>query len=418
MKFAEQIKQQALALAAEHTDKNALSSTRQTALERLTAASFPHRRVEAWKYTSVRALEAGHLTQVASPIAAAQLPESRFDHRLVFINGIYCQESSTALPAGVNLTLIDGSFPISGPEAELTTPFALLNSATLSQGAILTVPANTVVEAPVEVLFYSQADTPSHCQVRLQVKLGENSEFALLEHYAGQGPVLTNAVTTLAGDAYSQLVHYRVQREQTECLHIGTLITEPGAHSEFQSFQLMHGTALRRNDVRVIIAHENVNFSQQGVFVGAEKNHTDNQVSVEHRVPNSVSKMIYKGMAAGQSTLTFNGSIHIHDGASQTVADLTNNNLLLNRGATVNSKPELIIYNDDVQCSHGTTFGQLDEDAIFYLRSRGIDAQAAENILSIAFIDEVLHAMPSETLAEWARPWLVGVLANARVEEA
>lgn len=413
MKFAEQIKQQALTLAAEHTENNALSNTRQTALERLKAVSFPHRRVEAWKYTSVRALEAGHLTQTTAPIATAKLPEPRFAHRLVFINGIYCPKSSTDLPHGTSLTLIDGSLPITGPEAELTTPFALLNSATLHHGAILTVPANTVVEAPVEVLFYSQANTPSHCHTRLQVVLGENSELTLLEHYAGQGPVLTNAVTTLTGDTHSKLVHYRVQREQTECLHIGTLITAPGAHSEFQSFQLMHGTALRRNDVRVVIAHENVDFTQQGIFVGAGKNHTDNQVSVEHRVPNSISKMIYKGMAAGQSTLTFNGSIHIHDGASQTVADLTNNNLLLNRGATINSKPELIIYNDDVQCSHGTTFGQLDEDAIFYLRSRGIDAQAAENILSIAFIDEVLHAMPNTEIAQWARPWLIDVLARA-----
>ncbi len=418
MKFAETLKQQALNVAANYTQEDALRPVRSEALARLKEAHFPHRRVEAWKYTSVRALEAGHLEQVAKPFAAAKLPEAQFQHRLVFINGIYSEENSTSLPEGVALELIDGHTALNGAEAELTTPFALLNSATLDHGAVLKVADNTQVQAPVEVLFLSEAEAPSHCHARLQVELGENSQLALLEHYSGQGPVLTNAVTTLKGDTNSQLVHYRVQREATDSLHIGTLVVLPGERSDFQSYQLMHGTTLRRNDVRVVIEHENTNFSQKGVFVGAEKHHADNQVSVEHRVPNSTSNMVYKGMAAGQCTLTFNGSIHIHPGASQTVADLTNNNLQLNRGATVNSKPELIIYNDDVQCSHGTTFGQLDEDAIFYLRSRGIDAQEAENILSLAFIDEVLNAMPHETLAQWARPWLVDVLAKAKAEES
>ena len=146
--------------------------------------------------------------------------------------------------------------------------------------------------------------------------------------------------------------------------------------------------------------------------MGNNNTHTDNQLAMEHRVPNSRSNMVYKGMAGDKSTLVFNGSIHIHPGAFQTVADLTNNNLLLNRGATVNTKPELIIYNDDVICSHGTTCGELEDDAIFFLRSRGLTEEQAEKMLSLAFINEVLLEMPNEEVADWARPWLNGIFAN------
>lgn len=410
-----EVKEQALALVQASPDINPFQDIRAAAQAKLKELDFPHRRVEAWKYTNVVVLQQqGHLLRTADGNAQVTLPEPIFKHRLVFVNGVFNEKASSELPAGVIITQLKDAASLPHPELEqeLPAPFALLNSATLQDGLHITVADNTTVDAPIEVLFVSQDAQASHCNTRLHVDIGENSELTLLERYEGQGPVLTNAVTNIAGKDSSRLVHYRLQAEAQESAHVGSVLVVPGANSVFRSYQLMHGTALRRNDVRTIINHEDAEVNMKGVFVGNNNTHTDNQLTMEHRVPNSRSNMVYKGMAGDKSTLVFNGSIHIHPGAFQTVADLTNNNLLLNRGATVNTKPELIIYNDDVICSHGTTCGELEDDAIFFLRSRGLTEEQAEKMLSLAFINEVLLEMPNEEVADWARPWLNGIFAN------
>jgi len=408
-----EVKEQALALARGIQVQDAFSTVRANALQKLENTSFPHRRVEAWKYTNVVELQKGHLLQTADGNAAVDVPTAIFPHRLVFINGVFNAAASSTLPEGITLTRLEGQseLPHQELEEELPAPFALLNSATLQDGVHISV-APGAQPAPIEALFISTASAPAHCNTRLHVSLANNSKLTLLERYEGAGPVLTNAVTNIVGADNSALVHYRLQTENAESAHIGSVLVLPGAESDFKSYQLMHGSALRRNDVRTIINHSNALVNMKGVFIGTGNTHTDNQLTMEHRVPNSRSNMIYKGMAADTSTLVFNGSIHIHPGAYQTVADLTNNNLLLNRGATVNTKPELIIYNDDVECSHGTTCGELDHEAIFFLRTRGLNEAQAEKILSLAFINEVLLEMPDENVADWARPWLNAVLAK------
>lgn len=408
-----EVKEQALALASTFTDADAFSDVRSAALSTLQDTSFPHRRVEAWKYTNVVELQKDHLQTKAATNVSVDVPEAIFQHRLVVVNGRLDEAASTALPAGVELTRLQGQAALPHPELEqeLPKPFALLNSATLTDGLHLSMAADAE-PAAIEVLFISEGDAPAHCNTRLHVDIAANSKLTLLERYAGEGPVLTNAVTNIVGAENSELVHYRLQTESADSSHIGSVLVVPGASSNFRSYQLMQGNALRRNDVRTLINHANVNIDMKGVFIGADSSHTDNQLTMEHRVPNSRSNMIYKGMAADKSTLVFNGSIYIHPGAFQTVADLTNNNLLLNRGATVNTKPELIIFNDDVECSHGTTCGELDHEAIFFLRSRGLSEEQAEQMLSFAFINEVLLEMPDQNVAEWARPWLNAILAK------
>lgn len=408
-----EVKEQALALANGVQLQDAYSTVRTNAVNKLQEANFPHRRVEAWKYTNVVELQKGHLQQAADVNATVELPDAIFPHRLVFVNGAFNEAASSGLPEGITMVRLQGQteLPQQELEQELPAPFALLNSATLQDGLYLNVEAKAQ-PAPIEVLFISTSDAPAHCNTRLQVNIGQQSKLTLLERYEGNGPVLTNAVTNIVGDEHSELVHYRMQTESAESAHIGSVLVVPGAESNFHSYQLMQGNALRRNDVRTIINHGSTFVNMKGVFIGADNTHTDNQLTMEHRVPNSRSKMIYKGMAADTSTLVFNGSIHIHPGAFQTVADLTNNNLLLNRGATVNTKPELIIYNDDVECSHGTTCGELDHEAIFFLRSRGLSEAQAEKVLSFAFINEVLLEMPDENVADWARPWLNAVLTK------
>src|SRR5699024_8036615 len=159
-------------------------------------------------------------------------------------------------------------------EQELPAPFAQLNSATLTDGVHLTVADNA--NTKIETLFIGQHDQASYCNTRLHVDLGANSKLTLLESYQGQGPVLTNGVTNIVGEDNSELVHYRMQAEQAESAHIGSVLLIPGAASDFRSYQLMHGTALRRNDVRTLIEHSNVSVNMKGVFIGADSTHTDN----------------------------------------------------------------------------------------------------------------------------------------------
>ncbi len=408
MNLAEQLKEQALTEARRQAAReDGLAALRREGLAALERTDFPGRKTEAWKYTSLRALEDGHLSALA-PARELEAPADFGGHRLVFINGRF-NEALSQLPdeAGLEVIRLDGSSEAApGASTEFTTPFAHLNAAALEDGLMLRVAANTAVETPVHVCFVSSADSPATSHTRLHLELGEASSLDLIEHYSGDGPALTNAVTELHAGPASRLRHYRLQSEQTESLHIGSLLLVANRDSRVESYQLMQGSRLRRNDVRAILAESGAELDMRGIFIGRGKSHTDNQVCVEHRVPHCQSHQLYKGLAGDEARLVFNGRIHIHAGARQSSADLTNKNLLLSRGAEVDTKPELEIYNDDVQCSHGTTVGQMDHDALFYLRSRGVDEKTAQRMLGLGFVNELLQALPHEGIAEWARPWL------------
>ncbi len=408
-----QLKQQALALARAGLREDALQPVRRDALALLEHTEFPDKRTEQWKYTSLQVLTAGHLSRVARA-TEAPLPAPLATHRLVLINGHY-QPALSQLPDNITLTRFDGSSALSAETASdtLRTPFAWWNNATLHDGLQLSIADDTVIDAPVEVLLLATDDAPSHCQTRLRVQLGRHSRATLIERYAATGPVLTNAVTELVAGAGSQLTHYRLQAEHPESLHIGTLVIAPGRDSNVQSFQLMQGNVLRRNDVRAIMAESGASLTMSGIFVGRGNSHIDNQITVEHRVPHCHSEQLFKGMAGDTARLVFNGRIHIFEGAKGTNAELSNKNLLLTPGAEVDTKPELEIYNDDVKCSHGTTCGQLDAQSLFYLRSRGIEAAEAKRMLGFGFVNELLSALPDQAVAEWARPWLEQALTEA-----
>lgn len=212
--------------------------------------------------------------------------------------------------------------------------------------------------------------------------------------------------------ANAQLTHYRLSAEATESLHVGLLEFVQHRDSRVESFQFMQGCCLRRNDVHAIMAESGADLSMKGIFLARGQTHIDNQVCVEHRVPHCTSDQVYKGMAGETGQGVFNGRIHIHEGAKGTNAELSNNNLLLNPGAEIDSKPELEIYNDDVKCAHGTTVGQMDALQLFYLRSRGIEEHAAKRMLAEGFVNELVQAMPHDSVRDWAAPWLAAGLTE------
>ncbi|EKF75683.1 ABC transporter permease [Alcanivorax hongdengensis A-11-3] len=373
------------------------------ALAALEATRFPERKTERWKYTSVQALADGHLNAVAAGDLRQPLPA--LSESVVTINNGELVTSS--LPDGV--TLHHNAPAVAG----LETPFAVYNSA-VARAVVLEVAANTRIEQPIHVQIQAASDAPAHCNPRVIVKLNNGAEATVIEHYHGEGQALTNAVTALITADNAHLTHYRLQGEAASTLHIGTLIIDQQGISQVDSYQLMTGNRLRRNDVHALVGKSGAELTMKGIFVVRDKSHVDNQLCVEHRVPDCQSDQNFKGLAGENGKAVFNGRIHIHEGAKGTNAELSNKNLLLNVGAEINTKPELEIYNDDVKCAHGTTVGQLDATQQFYLQSRGIPAAEAKRMLSLGFVNELLMALPHETVAEWARPWLEAELTHAR----
>ncbi|MCK0153174.1 Fe-S cluster assembly protein SufD [Alcanivorax sp. S6407] len=372
-------------------------------LGELEAVSFPERKTERWKYTSLQALADGHMNAVANGELSQPLP-ALSEFVVTITNGTL---TGSTLPDGVSLK--QDSPTVNG----LETPFAVYNSA-VAQPVVLEVAANTRIEQPVHVQIQSASDAPAHCNPRVIVKLNTGAEATVIEHYHAEGQALTNAVTALITADNAKLTHYRLQGEQASSLFIGTLVIDQQGVSTVDSYQLMTGNRLRRNDVHALVSKSGAELNMKGIFVVRDKSHVDNQICVEHSVPNCESDQNFKGLAGESGKAVFNGRIHIHPGASGTNAELSNKNLLLNAGAEINTKPELEIYNDDVKCAHGTTVGQLDPIQQFYLQSRGIPAAEAKRMLSLGFVNELLMSLPHEKVAEWATPWLEAELVHAR----
>ncbi|MFP1681031.1 Fe-S cluster assembly protein SufD [Alloalcanivorax sp. C16-1] len=404
LNLPEDLKTRALQNARQATPAEALAPLRQDALAALEGAAFPGRKTEAWKYTSLYPLTDGHLAARAEGAAPADLP-ALSDYRLVIVNG-RLDETHTALPEGV--TLGRSARHLEG----LTTPFAFYNGAALDDAVTLDVAANADVAAPIQVLHVAAGDAPSHCNVRLEVNLGTGSRLTLIEQYLARGPVLTNAVTAIQAADNAHLTHYRLQADAGDSLHIGTLLFQQSGVSRIDSYQLMAGNRLRRNDVRAFLDKSGAELNMQGVFVARDRSHIDNQLCVEHRVPDCTSNQVYRGLAGEKGRAVLNGRIHIHPGAKGTLAELSNKNLLLNAGAEIDTKPELEIYNDDVKCAHGATVGQLDALQQFYLQSRGINAAEAKRMLSLGFVNELIMGLPDQAVADWAQPWLATELGG------
>ncbi|AFT69470.1 Permease component of ABC-transporter [Alloalcanivorax dieselolei B5] len=399
-----ELKTLAMANARRSEAGDALAPLRGDSLSALEAAVFPDRKTEQWKYTSLHPLTDGHLSTAADGALPEPLPNLAA-HRLVMSNG-RLQEALSQLPEGVTLRRQ------AGQRDELLTPFALYNGAALTDAITLEVAANTEVSAPLHLLLHAASDAPAHCQTRVEVLLNPGSKLTLIEHYIGQGPVLNNAVTVIEARDNASLTHYRLQSEREDTLHISTLLFRQTGASRIDSYQLMGGNRLRRNDVRALLEKSGAELNMQGVFVARGQSHIDNQLCVEHRVPHCTSNQVFKGLAGEKGKAILNGRIHIHQGAMGTLAELSNKNLLLSPGAEIYTKPELEIYNDDVKCAHGATVGQLDAAQQFYLQSRGIALAEAKRMLSLGFVNELILALPDESVAQWVQPWLAGELSQ------
>lgn len=373
---------------------------------------FPTLRDEKWKYTRVSPIleaEYKHHDARIDSIESWRTPGLDAVY-VVFVNGIYHPALSDELPTGVTMHAMDAVDGLIKEEmlAKLgslvhlkSEAFHSFNTAYFQDGAYMVVQKNTVVEKPVVLLNIQQGERQA-TNVRNLIHVGSGAEFSLIHDFEGhhnQG-AFTNAVTEFFVDENAKADYYMIENEGDDTSTINALYTSQNRDSRLSIMTVTKSGQLVRNNIHAAITDQGCETNMWGVYLCAGNQHVDNQTYADHQKPNCVSNELYKGVMADRSTGVFNGKIMVHKDAQQTNAFQSNQNILLSDRATINTKPELEIYADDVKCSHGCTVGQLDEEALFYLRSRGLGMEAAHQLLIRAFAAEVIENIKIEALRD------------------
>jgi Fe-S cluster assembly protein SufD len=376
---------------------------------------FPTTHDEDWRFTNVSAVAQ---TRFALPTDGAQPPSaadvesfgaSQFACCLVFVNGRFSAKLSRipAMPKGVEVSSLAEAITAHPAALEgylgkhldfYRDAFAALNTAFIEDGAYIYVPRSTVVEEPIYLLYVSTPGAaPAMDHPRNLIRVEENSQATIVEDYislpGAATPALSNAVTELVAGESAVVSHVMIVRESEQTYNFSTLRIQQERSSNVASHSVLLSAALVRNNVHPVLGGEGAECLINGLFMANGRQHMDNYMLVEHASPHCGSRQFYNGILNGQAHGVFHGRIIVHKDAQKTDAKQTNRNLLLCDDAQIDTKPQLEIYADDVKCTHGATIGQVDENALFYLRSRGVDEVAAKHLLLQAFANECLDRM-------------------------
>jgi Fe-S cluster assembly protein SufD len=403
-----------------------INALRRAAIERFAVLGFPTTRQEEWRFTNLAPLARAAFRRplplaaaaAASRISPADLAPWTFDAaaRLVFVDGRLAPELSDLGGPDGHGTVVESLATMLAREPRRLAPylgrfasfaeqpFVALNTAFLEDGALVMVPRGAVLERPIHVLYLSTAGGTAEAAAeaalvsypRNLIVAGEGSQLTVVETYAGQGAYFSCGVTELVAGAGAVVDHYKVQRESRDAYHLATLQVYGERASAISSHSISIGGGLVRNDVNALLDGEGIDCILNGLYLADGRQLVDNHMRVEHAKPHCASHELYKGILDGKARSVFNGLIHVHPGAQKTDAKQSNRNLLLSPEAVANSNPRLEIFADDVRCTHGSTVGQLDDDAIFYLRSRGIGVDAARSLLTYAFASDILGRIKVE----------------------
>jgi Fe-S cluster assembly protein SufD len=326
--------------------------------------------------------------------------------QLVFVNGRFSRELSSIgdLPAGITVTSLAEA--ISSTSSELQShlgrylniqrdAFAALNTAFAEDGAYVHVRRGVVTKEPIYLLFVSTADKPMMTHPRNLIVVENEAEATIVEDYVsiGDAPALSNTATELFAGENAVVSHYMIEREHRQAFNISTLRIQQGRSANVSTHSVLLGGGLVRNNVHPVLAGEGGECLINGLFIGNGRQHLDNYMLVEHASPHCASRQFYNGILDDHAHGVFHGRIIVHKDAQKTDAKQTNRNLLLSDDSRIDTKPQLEIYADDVKCTHGATIGQIEENALFYLRSRGIDEISARKLLLLAFANECLDRM-------------------------
>ncbi|MBI2264168.1 MAG: Fe-S cluster assembly protein SufD [Armatimonadetes bacterium] len=394
-------------------------SLRKAAISHFAEKGFPTTREEEWRFTSVSSIATASFKPVPANrkdlFASGKIEPFLFGlkecARLVFVNGLYCEMLSQMpprLPSRVRVEnlarvleespdLVEGHLARYAPYGN--NGFSALNTAFIRDGAYVFLPRGAEIEGFVHLLFVGDRNE-ALANVRNLIVAERGSRVAIVESFVSleDSAHFTNTVTEIqvAGDA--SVDHYKIQNESSRAFHIGTTEVNVGKDSRFSSFSLSAGSRLARNNLNVCLDAPGGECALYGLYLLSGSQHIDNHTMITHAKPYCNSREFYKGIVDEKSRAVFNGRVVVVKDAQKTDARQTNKNLLLSDAAHVNAKPQLEIFADDVKCTHGATVGQLDEEALFYFKSRGIGEGAARALITYGFAKEVVARVPVEPI--------------------
>lgn len=389
-----------------------IHDVRSEAIKQFETEGFPTRRDEAWKYTSLNSILKHDYSvfpkrdnQVAYTDIKKYFIHDIDTYKIVFIDGLYSSHFSETTHDGVDICLMSAALtkPKYRPVIEnyfnkVATRDGLssLNTAFSHEGAYIHIPKNKSVAKPIQIIHFSTGNESAvMLQPRNLIVVDENSHVQIIERHQSltDNPVLTNSVTEIFADKRAIIDYYKIQNDNENA----SLIDSTFIDQKQESFASVHtfsfGGKLTRNNLRFYQNGERIDSTLKGVTIIGNKQHVDHNTLVHHIEPNCESHQDYQGIFGDSSTGVFNGKVYVNKEAQKTNAFQANNNILLSDKATINTKPQLEIFADDVKCSHGCTVGQLDESAIFYMQSRGIPEKEARALLMYAFGNSVLSSV-------------------------
>ena len=414
---------------------------RRNAMEQFEELGFPSVKDEEWKYTNVAPLafnvarmdfkpRASPATQVSDERELIDLGivESR-ESQLVILNGAIRNDLSSLAALPKEVVVIDLMEAIAdaryseiawkhlAQEADYVADgFIALNTAMMSHGAFVYIPKGVEVNVPVHLLFISDGEQSASFP-RVLVIGEENSRATVIESYIStrEAQYFTNAAVEVVLKDGARLEHYKVQRESISAFHIATTAADLGAGASYDATTITFGAQISRHDVNVRMDHEGAECWVDGLYIVTTGQHADTHSLIDHRKPHCTSHQLYKGILDGKSRAVFNGKIFVRHDAQKTDAMQTNKNLLLSNEARVDTKPQLEILADDVKCAHGAAVGQIDEDELFYLETRGIHPDLARNLLTYGFAEEVIGKIKIDSIRAQLDEAVLNRL-NARLE--
>jgi Fe-S cluster assembly protein SufD len=397
-----------------------LNTLRQCAIERFEAVGFPTTKNEDWHFTSV-----GPIVEAAYPPRTEPGENARADisgftfgatdwPTIVLVNGVFSPELSSleSLPHGVRVYPLAAAVRAGDPLVERhlsqladyeLNAFTALNSAFIHDGAVVQIAKEFEVERPIHVMYlFDAVAAKSQINPRTLIIAERHSKATVIESYvsASEASYFTNAVTEVLCEDGANLSHLKIQRESPRAFHVGTIEVEQKRDSHYQSFSFSTGALLSRTNIYTTLDGEGSGATLNGLYMLDGEQHCDHQTRIEHAQPNTFSRELYKGVLDGASHGVFNGKVYVHPIAQKTDGKQTNNVLLLSERAQVDTKPQLEIFADDVKCTHGATVGRIDQHALFYMKSRGINNELARRLLTYAFAAEVLETIEVDRVRE------------------
>ena len=412
-----------------------ITDLRDTAFSQFESSGFPTSRIEDWKYTNLKALQ--RQTFRFSTECNIKITENDIDpaiihdldaYKVVFVDGLLDKQLSQLQELSSKFHIASLGDQLRAGDKDLRTHlakyagselngFVSLNTAFMRDGIHINLPSNVVVDKPIHIIYVSTTQNDATWfHLRNLIIAEPNSQASIIETYIGHDDsVYFNNVTTevsLAENA--KLAHYKIQQEAALAFHISLLKLQQKQNSQFSSYSLSLGGKFSRNEIRSELSAPGCECILNGLYLADERQQADTLTRVDHRAANGKSREFFKGIVHGKAKAIFRGIAYVHPGAQHSDAEQKNNNLLLSPNAEVDTKPQLEIYADDVKCSHGATVGQLDEDALFYLRSRGIEQQSARGLLIYSFAKEIIDSIPIATLARHVDLLLKDILPGAR----